>query len=92
MEPEGNGYGFDLSHMVVNQQVYKLLIDRGNNSVCCFLKLYDLKNSLDAIEGVISDWESGSSQPSSFSFIIEHVIDLIPFLAQISDWLQEHWR
>lgn len=87
MDPEGNGYWFNLSCVVVNQQVYKLLIDRGNNCVCCFLKLYDHKNNLDAIEGVISDWASGSSQPSSFSFIIKHVINVIPFLAQISDWL-----
>jgi len=54
-EPEGNGYGFNLSCVVVNQQIYKLLIDRGNNCVCCFLKLYDRKNSLAAIEGVTSD-------------------------------------
>lgn len=55
VELEGSGYWFNLSCMVVNQQVYKLLIAKGNNCVCCFLKLYDLKNNLDAIEGAVSD-------------------------------------
>lgn len=52
MEPEGNRYELNLSCMMVNQPVYKLLIDRGNNCVSCFLKLYDLKNYTDAIEEI----------------------------------------
>lgn len=52
MEPAGNRYQLNLSCMMVNQTVNKLLIDRGNNFVSCFLKLYDLKNNTDAIEEI----------------------------------------
>lgn len=56
-------------------------------TLCYFFKLYDLKNNLGAIKGIISDTVSDSTQLTGSSFTRIDVINVMPVLAHISDWM-----
>lgn len=59
----------------------------GKKTLCYFFKLYDLKNNLGAIKGIISDTVSDSTQLTGSSFTRIDVINVMPVLAHISDWM-----
>jgi len=64
------------------------LTDGGKKTTLCyFFKLYDLKNNLGAIKGIISDTVSDSTQLTGSSFTRIDVINVMPVLAHISDWM-----
>lgn len=60
---------------------------REKKTLCYFFKLYDLKNNLGAIKGIISDTVNDSTQLTGSSFTRIDVINVMPVLAHISDWM-----
>lgn len=78
MQPEGNRYWFNLSRMVVNQQVYKLLIDR---IIECIVPLNSMILNITEmlLKELLVNERVVLVNQAVFSFIItEQVINLMP--------------
>lgn len=78
MQPEGNRYWFNLSRMVVKQQVYKLLIDR---IIECIVPLNSMILNITEmlLKELLVNERVVLVNQAVFSFIItEQVINLMP--------------